>query len=404
MTEPTAQSLLRSAEFDKENVSPPESSPQSDLRNVTDPNLEYTMTKQTGKRRPSSCVFVASLRSTRTDDELCLAVRAHFRSFGDLASVKVLRDPENRPYAFVQYTNDADCQNAIVNGHNSELDGRKLRCEAAKVNRTLFLACHHPMNADDIQHLVQQFGETDLIAPSTPSGRVCQNIPAGACCNWFVKFTYRDDAIRAFASLADSEFYHVEWAQNIDDIVVKGGSVNRYAIFVGQLPPVATEEHVRAYFSSHGPIRDVSVIHRPQTSFAFVTYETEAAAASAVATENHSLFTNKTIHVQYRELSGRSTSRVILSPRVPVALAPPPVHVNRSTLSHLKRSMAAKGSVSERVPRHKVLAKSNLRSPSGSFSKYWVRDQGKQDGPLNVPHDSSSDSLYFLIPGDNKSA
>ncbi|KAM9897027.1 hypothetical protein OXX69_010421 [Metschnikowia pulcherrima] len=282
-----------------------------------------------GKRRPSSCMFVASLRSSCTDDELCRSVTRHFEIYGELASVKVLRDPMNRPYAFVQYTNDRDCKQAIKMGHNSELDGRKLRCEAAKVNRTLFISSYRETMKGDLQGLVADFGETELIAPSSHTGRVIDYSSPNSSYNWFVKFSYRDDAIRAFASLSDNEEYHVEWAQNIDDVAVKASQFDKFAIFIGQLPHSVTEADIRCHFSSHGTIRDVSIIRKPFSTFAFVTFNEEAAAASAVARDNHSMFMNKTIHVQYRELTSKANSRILLSPRIPVALAPPPIHLKR---------------------------------------------------------------------------
>lgn len=71
--------------------------------------------------RPSACVFVASLCSTLSDDELSISVTNHFQQWGSLATVKVLRDTCNRPYAFVQYTTDEQSKLAIEKGHNSVL-------------------------------------------------------------------------------------------------------------------------------------------------------------------------------------------------------------------------------------------------------------------------------------------
>lgn len=326
---PPKLAAVSAAENNKENEFPVEKI-QQQLKFVP-PEINLKNPNETSKRRPSSCMFVASLRSTCSDDELCRSVTRHFLVYGELASVKVLRDPMNRPYAFVQYTNDRDCKLAIKMGHNSELDGRKLRCEAAKVNRTLFISSFRETTKNDLHKLVCDFGETELIAPSSHTGRVIDHSSPDSSFNWFVKFSYRDDAIRAFASLSDNDEYHVEWAQNIDDIAVKASQFDKFAIFIGQLPQAVTEADIRGHFSSHGTIKEVSIIHKLFSTFAFVTFAEEAAAASAVARDNHSMFMNKTIHVQYREITSKANSRILLSPRIPVALAPPPIHLKRFT-------------------------------------------------------------------------
>ncbi|GEQ70753.1 hypothetical protein JCM33374_g4432 [Metschnikowia sp. JCM 33374] len=365
---------------------------------------------ETSKRRPSSCMFVASLRSTCSDDELCRSVTRHFQVYGELASVKVLRDPMNRPYAFVQYTNDRDCKQAIKMGHNSELDGRKLRCEAAKVNRTLFISSFRETRKSDLQQLVRDFGETELIAPSSHTGRVIDASSPDSSFNWFVKFSYRDDAIRAFASLSDNEEYHVEWAQNIDDVPVKSSQFDKFSIFIGQLPASVTEADIRYHFSSHGTIKEVSIIHKSFSTFAFVTFAEEAAAASAVARDNHSMFMNKTIHVQYREITSKANSRVLLSPRIPVALAPPPIHLKRFPNPVTRWPASAR-------PNQYDIYSGGLKSPvidqsNISYSQEYYLKEAKpeRDYQAAVPRFretrrvssqnpvSDQNSIYYLIP------
>jgi hypothetical protein len=77
---------------------------------------------------PRACLFVASyfdifkvfiftlirLASSRTDDQLTESVTKHFRRYGPLVSVKVLKDWANRPYAFVQFEHLEDAKRAMV--------------------------------------------------------------------------------------------------------------------------------------------------------------------------------------------------------------------------------------------------------------------------------------------------
>lgn len=305
------------------------------------------------KVKPSSCVFVASLRSTRSDDDLCRSVTTHFSQFGSLLSVKVLRDPSDRPYAFVQYSNDEDSKTAIDLGHNSTLDGRRLRCEAAKVNRTLFVAGFKALTLKEIESEMQKYGEVELIVAATEKGQLVteQLTPRSSSENWFVKFSYRDDAIRAFASITDNPEYHVEWAQNIDDLDVNVPKIDKFSIFIGLLFPEVTEKDIRERFGAYGEISEVQIKVKPISTFAFITYKLELSAASAVATENHAMFMDKTIHVQYKEVTARSITRVILSPRTPVALAPPPINVRRKYTSRDLKSFFENGPQDSYAPR-----------------------------------------------------
>lgn len=317
----------------KVNLTPLGEQPYSDDKTVnlsagtTDTKTDTESSSRALERcKPSLCVFVASLPALLTDDELCRLVSGHFQVFGELVSVKVLRDPANRPYAFVQYTNDSDCRTAIDLGHDSELGGRRLRCEAAKVNRTLFFLFEEARSRGQVDAIVSKFGETDAIRPGTNSGRLSLSCSVLMSHNWFVKFAYRDEAIQAFAALSDAGNFQVEWAQNIDDAEAPCQTgFDRSLVYIGLLPSEVTMETLLQRFKVHGRINNVDIVRKPETTFAFITFKDEAAAASAVARDNHTLFMNKTIHVKYRMSAPKRMTRVILSPRVPVALAPPPL-------------------------------------------------------------------------------
>lgn len=289
--------------------------------------------------RPSSCVFVASLAASLTDDQLSMSVTKHFERWGELALVKVLRDPSNRPYAFVQYTNDEDAQKALVNGHNSTLDGRTIRCEPAKVNRTLYIATCNGLNisSKELKDSLEHYGEIEQMMGNNDSQFRKSNLNKA----WFCKFAYRDDAIRAYANLRVSPDYIVEWAQNIDKptpSITKFDSfsnsmpvepeivIDKYSVFVGQLDASVTKDKLSERFSRHGKIEDIVLVLKPGNNFAFIKFATEKAAGAAVERENHAVFLEKTMHVQYRELHHKkSRSSSLNCPRL--NLAPPPVNL-----------------------------------------------------------------------------
>ncbi|ODV80652.1 uncharacterized protein CANTADRAFT_33947, partial [Suhomyces tanzawaensis NRRL Y-17324] len=285
--------------------------------------------------RPSSCVFVASLAANRTDDELSVAVATHFQKWGVPSTVKVLRDTCNRPYAFVQYSNNLEAKRAIKFGHNSILNGRNIRCEQAKVNRTLFLSSLTVFTEKAIEKHLTDFGEIEQLAQSDPAGVLVESHSAKGSKAWYCKFVYRDDAIRAFANLSEGNNFEVEWAQNIDtcnndpeiEELESKPSFDKFSIFVGQLSPNIKDKELKERFSRHGMITHVDLIRKPGNTFAFVKFEDESSAASAVERENHSMLCGKTMHVQYRETfvnPSRSFDRV-----KGIALAPPPINLNR---------------------------------------------------------------------------
>lgn len=331
-----------------------------------DPHQKFDIRSFKGK--PSSCVFVASLASAKTDDYLSTSVSKHFCKWGNLVMVKVLRDTSNRPYAFVQYTNDSDASRALKEAHHSMLDGRMLRCEPAKVNRTLYVRASDGRYLSEftIKKEMLEFGEIEQVTGAHyNNGR--QKLSSTAKFNaWFCKFAYRDDAVRAYASLVGDPNWEVEWAQNIENKRQRSFSgIDKSSVFVGQLSLNITKEILRKRFTSHGNILSIKMISRPSGSFAFIKYDSEEATARAVERENHALLQGKTMHVQYREISNDSSEFSDEEPSL--QLAPPPVNV--PTRSVFQRNMQ---SVSVNALKKKPLGYSkrwnSLGPPEALFS------------------------------------
>lgn len=366
--------------------------------------VDGTENSQEFRGRPSSCVFVASLAASMSDDELCISVTENFKQYGQLARVKVLRDHANRPYAFVQYKNDKDAKRALRMAQGSVLNGRTLRCESARVNRTLFITHVTQLQFNKIIELCEKFGELEQLVPNREQNQYNKryNYPASSGYSWFVQFAYRDDAIRAFANLRSDPDWDVEWVQNIevpkffnllskmkraghnnsygeedddedhehddqhddqhDDVDEIDGinngteelsdsetessrfdTIDKKSIFIGQLDSSVTKEKLIDRFSNHGEIVDINLINKSTNIFAFIQFDTEEAAAAALERENHAIFLNKTMHVQYKVIGGHygkrhnrrggsanlydKNSRNFMGPQV--NLAPPPINMYR---------------------------------------------------------------------------
>lgn len=286
--------------------------------------------------RPSACVFVASLSSNLSDEVLCESVTAHFKQWGDVILVKVLRDPANRPYAFVQYRDEEDANKAILEGQHSILNGRTVRCEKARVNRTLYLQSPKPgMTQSQMKVLLNTFGEVERLVAVNSNFNIIDSVDT-LCTNWFAKFVYRQEAIGAFANLKTKERWFIEWAQNLEDgySSVPEVTIDKFSIFVGHLDSRITKEELVERFEQHGEIKEAILVSRPMSNFAFIKFKTREAAASSVERENHSMFKFKTIHVQYREMYNNYTKKFSNENGFKLNLAPPPVNFKKRNSSY----------------------------------------------------------------------
>ncbi|KAG0262788.1 hypothetical protein BG011_009709 [Mortierella polycephala] len=250
---------------------------------------------------PQACLFVASLAATKTDVQLVESVTDHFKEWGPLLNVKVLKDWMQRPYSFVQFEHVEDAQRAMAEAQNTIIDGRHIRIEQARVNRTLLiLRFNRATTEKDIADVLGRYGPLEDVSIFHDLGPPRNRRYA------FAKFAYRDDAIKAFVSLRNDSRWAVEWAPNLSS----RNQVEKESIFIGQLnPDVVTEAALRELFMGYGEIQYIHLIKRNKpgtnrpTAFAFIEFDNEQAAKDAIDHENNSMFLGTTIRVQYRETS-----------------------------------------------------------------------------------------------------
>ncbi|KAI8093901.1 uncharacterized protein BX664DRAFT_330929 [Halteromyces radiatus] len=272
---------------------------------------------------PQACIFVAridypnalyhffffmiSLNKQKTGEELNISVYNHFMQWGKLINVKVLKDWMERPYAFVQFERTSDADLALKQAPGTILDGRSIRCEAARVNRTLFLTSHFndPLEKEEILRVLSVHGpienvsvEYDVLATSA-----------------FVKFCYRDDAIKAYLSLQLSSIkrWSVEWASNLNSSPEV--TFDKSCIYIGNLDKSITKVDIQDRFSHYGTIRNINIVKqenaRYKTAFAFVKYTNYADATKAIEAENGQTWHKHILQVSYRET--RKSNGIVLS-------------------------------------------------------------------------------------------
>ncbi|KFH73828.1 hypothetical protein MVEG_01042 [Podila verticillata NRRL 6337] len=252
---------------------------------------------------PQACLFVASLCSTRTEAELVDSVTKHFSKWGPLIHVKVLKDWAGRPYSFVQFEHVPHAQRAMAEAQNSVVDGRHIRIEQARVNRTLFiLRISRSTTEEEISDVLKEYGRLEDVSifydPGPPRSRRYA----------FARFAYREDAIRAYMCLRGTSKWVIEWAPNLPNSHHLD-HVDKESIFVGQLDPdTVTEETLYERFSKYGEIMNLNLVKRKKpavtqfSAFAFIEYDNEQSSTNAIANENCSPFLGSIIRVQYREI------------------------------------------------------------------------------------------------------
>ncbi|CAG8447601.1 6591_t:CDS:2 [Dentiscutata erythropus] len=252
--------------------------PESIINNEQDEILFQSGSQGQHKRGlPAGCLFVASLPTNKKEIELQQAVADHFRKWGTLLNVKVLFDWLNRPYSFVQFESIEDAQRALTEAHNSIVDGRHIRVEKAKVNRTLLIGrFSRDMKEDDITKLLEPYGDTEDI---------------------HILKDYRTGQSRG---------------SNLEKATPGPGDIDKGTIFVGQLNPDAvTKEVLEQKFNRYGEIKDLRLvtIKKPgpvgrmnvRSAFAFIRYDDENASTKAIEAENNTKYFDRIIRVQYRE-------------------------------------------------------------------------------------------------------
>jgi RNA recognition motif-containing protein len=260
------------------------------------------------KGPPQACLFVASLSPSTTED----SIRTLFSQHGEVIRVKLLKDRSSRPYSFVQFKRTEDALNALQSVNNAMLDGRRLRVEKAKVNRTLFIAkMDRAMPSSQLREMMELYGPVENVTiiknHQTNRSKGCG----------FVKFVYREDAMEAFANLKNNPFkWVIEWATSTNDPAATDASgIDRTNIFVGGLnPSLVTKDLLEQRFSSYGRLEGVTLVNReldnaegersvspPRSAFAFIRYADAESATTAIEAENGAEWLERRIRVQYCE-------------------------------------------------------------------------------------------------------
>ncbi|KAL8675259.1 MAG: hypothetical protein Q9168_000380 [Polycauliona sp. 1 TL-2023] len=264
---------------------------------------------------PNACVFVANLTQSKSDDQLEHSVSEVFQAFGNVY-VKIRRDGKGMPFAFCQYENVGDAQRAITMGRGLLIDGRACRTEVAKVNRSLYLSkvTGGAIAEDEARQILSRFGAIEKLWYCSQTDLEMFRLPEGV----WVMFAFFQDCRDAQAGFRDDPTYRLEQPKMPEDmrnrLNVRSGaspmhremprlSPARYggspqtamyrrasdscSIFVGNLPPDATDDKLRELFGMYGRIAHIEVVRKPSVNtagvntFAFLQFHTAEEAEIA---------------------------------------------------------------------------------------------------------------------------
>ena len=148
------------------------------------------------KNLPVACIFVASLNSLKSSSDLQHSVYQTFSKYGKITSVKVFKH-DHGPYSFVQFEDAVSAQSVL--GKSIIIDGRQVRIEPAKVNRTLILESHLDTIHDALaEYDIENMTHLNCIYTQDYSGYS------------LIKFKYREDAQKCFLHFKQS-IWDVDW-------------------------------------------------------------------------------------------------------------------------------------------------------------------------------------------------
>ncbi|KAL6880928.1 hypothetical protein J3F83DRAFT_765220 [Trichoderma novae-zelandiae] len=126
----------------------------------------------------SACVFVANLTQAFDDRRLEIEVTKYFSQYGTVF-VKIRRDSRQMPFAFCQFTCDADAENAAHHGNGATILGRPCRVEKATANScfVVYKVSGAETTRQEAIDLLGSLGSIAKIHPLDPSSQKTDKFP-----------------------------------------------------------------------------------------------------------------------------------------------------------------------------------------------------------------------------------
>ncbi|KAI1870840.1 uncharacterized protein JN550_004986 [Neoarthrinium moseri] len=222
---------------------------------------------------PRACVFVANLPEGVEDVRLEAEVTKHFSHFGTVF-VKIRRDGRNMPFAFCQYTNSSDAQEALTHGKGVIIHGRTCRTEMVRANRTYIL---HRANGD---HLYVEEARDAMEAAGFGSLERCEPLPQevrdamGMSDSVLVELKKFDPSKELQSAFRHHPLYRISpydpkkltsaTKPNPDEVWLQRYEIDRRSIFIGDLPNNIDhlDAALREVLDEVGDVVDIQVVRK----------------------------------------------------------------------------------------------------------------------------------------------
>ncbi|KIW14146.1 hypothetical protein PV08_06927 [Exophiala spinifera] len=270
---------------------------------------------------PEALIFVANLSSGRTIDQLEQSCHEAFDKFG-ACHIFIKYDPRQHPFAFVQFENIDDANQAMSYTTDLELDGRKIRLERGKADRAVILSKKDgsPMTEAEARGVLEPYGRIELCIPADSRHLSISGM--------YIKFAfYLDcrDALKGHNN-AKSPFtvvlapameprFHLgpDGLPKVRGFASPRSLMDAKSIFVGNLPEYATRHEVESLFQEYGSILQTNIIKKTFADgginvFAFIEFA-HPHEADRASLADHDLHGHK-LRIEPKEYSSRRASRV----------------------------------------------------------------------------------------------
>ncbi|KAH0829599.1 hypothetical protein AYO21_07556 [Fonsecaea monophora] len=292
-------------------------------------NQVPTAANAQGLYPPTALIFVANLSKYRSEDQLEIACHQTFDTYGP-NHIKIRRDRNQHPFAFIQFQRDEDATAAVAGAYGLIIDGRKIRIEQAKAERSVILSKTDGtmVSEAETRGILERYGPLELVAPTNMANRR----HGGSGYGMYVKFAfYLDcrDALRLFQNhtsglqLYMAPSLEPRFRVGPDGAAVVGGFSNprsiidQKSIYVGNLPEGTTRAHLEELFGEFGAIAQVNVIKKTYENdavniFAFIEFATAHDADRAASSERY--LHGLKLRVEQKEYSARRPSGRLMAP------------------------------------------------------------------------------------------
>ncbi|KAK2734135.1 RNA recognition domain-containing protein [Colletotrichum kahawae] len=231
--------------------------PRSDSNKLVDPQATWPAT---------ACIFVANLPEHREDYTLEAAVTKEFQRFG-VVFVKIRRDTNGMPFAFVQFTNDESANEARIEGKGTMILGRPCRTETVRANRTYIIYRRNrtAITVEEANELLTPFGDLETARFLDDEIQQQMRLPVTIRVQ-FKEFDSTQQVLKAFRL---NRVYHVEAydfkkamqarSRNPERMWLDTYDRDRRSVFIGDLPLDFTESDIRILMEDVGSVVSVQV-------------------------------------------------------------------------------------------------------------------------------------------------